>query len=98
MNVNIFIKLDDKTERLSKIWPICKAWRRAGRSFTRREANSGDALGFESLARRFESRGLPGEILPARHGNIDICRMQLDRMAGAAGHFRCDNRGAGSDE
>ena len=34
------------------------------------------ALGFESLARRFESCGLPGEILPARHGNIDIGRMQ----------------------
>jgi hypothetical protein len=53
-----------------------------------------DALGFESLARRFESCGLPGEILPARHGNIDISRAQLDRMASAAGHFRRDDRGA----
>ena len=33
-----------------------------------------DALGFESLARRLESCGLPGEILPARHGDIDISR------------------------
>jgi hypothetical protein len=36
----------------------------------------GDALRFESPARRFESCGLPGEILPARHGaysNRDAC-------------------------
>ena len=47
-----------------------------------------DAPGFESLARRFESCGLPGEILPARHGDVDISRAQLDRMAGATGHLR----------
>jgi hypothetical protein len=41
---------------------------------------------------------MPGEILPARHGNIDISRAQLDRMAAAAGHFRRDYRGAGADE
>ncbi len=34
-----------------------------------------DALGFESLARRFESCGLPGEILPARHGDVDDCKI-----------------------
>jgi hypothetical protein len=53
-----------------------------------------DALGFERLVRRFESCGLPGEILPARHGNIDICRMQLDRVECAAGHFLRYDRGA----
>ena len=64
------------------------------RSFTRRDANCGDTLGFESLARRFESCGLPGEILPTRHGDVDISRMKLDRVAAAAGHFRRDYRGA----
>ena len=37
------------------------------------------------MPRPSESCGLPGEILPARHGNIDVGRAQLDRMARAAG-------------
>jgi transposase-like protein len=42
-------------------------------------------LDSKAAPRRFESCGLPGEILPARHGDVDISRAQLDRVAGAAG-------------
>jgi hypothetical protein len=47
-----------------------------------------------SLARRFKHCGLPGEILPAHHCDVDISRMKLDRVAAAAGHFRRYDRGA----
>src|ERR1700737_610189 len=44
----------------------------------------------ECFAGCFKRRRMPGEILPARHGDVDISRAQLDRMAGATGHLACD--------
>ena len=43
-------------------------------------------------------RGAPSEALPALHDDIDISGVELDTAADAAGHFGCDQAGAGAEK
>src|SRR6516162_526567 len=52
----------------------------------------------EGLTRGVMRRGAPGETLPALHDDIDIGRVELDAAADAAGHFGCDQAGAGAQK
>jgi len=45
----------------------------------------------EGSAVTIKGRGLPGECLPALYGNVDVLRVQLDRVAGPPRHLSGNN-------
>ena len=47
----------------------------------------------ESAARALQHRAAAAEILPTRDDDIDVLRIDLDSVTGAAGHLRRDQRG-----
>lgn len=54
--------------------------------------------GVERAITALEAGFQTGEVLPAFDRHIDVTRVQLDGVAGPAGHFTCNQRGAGSVE